>query len=96
MMQVQNEPGLLGKLFVLVITAILLVLGFMFSVVLLTVVAVLGLVAFAYFWWKTRALRKAMRERQPAGTGGDADVIEGDVIEGEAVVVEEYRVKEER
>ena len=85
-MNPRTEPGLLGKLFALVIGAILLVLGFMFSVVLLAVVAVAGLGAWGYFWWKTRALRKAMREHRP---GGDEC---GHVIDGEAIVVEEYRV----
>lgn len=78
-------PGPLARLFAAIAGALLLVLGFMFSVVLLAVLAVLGLAAWGYFWWKTRALRQAVRERaqQPA---------DGAIIEGEAVVVEEYRV----
>jgi uncharacterized membrane protein len=84
MMQVRSEPSLLGKLFALIITAILLTLGLMFSMVLLAIVAVVGIAAFGYFWWRTRALRKAMREhpldRQPGGQ----------IIEGEAIVVEEH------
>jgi membrane protein implicated in regulation of membrane protease activity len=86
-MKPQTEPGLLGKLVALLVGAGLLVLGFMFSVVLLAIVAFIGSIAFAYFWWKTRALRKAVREqRQPESHTGD-------VIEGEAVVVEEATVR---
>ena len=75
---------MLGKVFAVMVGAILLVLGFMFSVVLLAVIAVIGLAAFGYFWWKTRGLRKAMRERSPTGQ----------VIDGEAIVVEECQASE--
>lgn len=77
------EHGLLGKIGAVITGAILLVLGLMFSVVLLAVIAVVGLAAFGYFWWKTRGLRKAMRERPE----------NGQVIDGEATVVEEYQVR---
>ncbi len=73
------ERSLLGKIGAVLAGAILLVLALMFSVVLLAVISVVGLAAFGYFWWKTRGLRKAMRERPE----------NGQVIEGEAVVVEE-------
>lgn len=65
--------------------AILLILGFLFSVVVLAVIAVLGLAVGGYLWWKTRTLRRAMREQAPYGQ----------VIDGEAVVVEEHRVRTE-
>ncbi|TRZ89291.1 MAG: hypothetical protein D4R84_18050 [Rhodocyclaceae bacterium] len=82
--------GPLEQVLALVAGAILLVLGFMFSVVLLAVFVVVGLTLGAWFFWKTRNLRKAMREagamRRPPP--------DGDVIEGEAVIVEEYRVSE--
>jgi hypothetical protein len=58
--------------------AILLVLGFMFSLVILTAIAVGGLAVWGYLMWKTRKIRRAMREQAPIGN----------VIEGEAVVVE--------
>ncbi|MCX7170361.1 MAG: hypothetical protein NTY41_08740 [Proteobacteria bacterium] len=78
------EHGLLRKIVAVMAGAILLVLGLMFSVVLLAVISVVALTAFGYFWWKTRGLRKAMRERPE----------NGQVIEGEAVIVEEYPVSE--
>ena len=69
----------------------------MFSLVFVAVIAVLGLVAWGYFWWKTRALRRQMQEqmermqqqgfeppfRQPAA--------DENVIDGEAVRVDEDR-----
>ncbi len=76
----QSPPGLLEKLLALVAGTILLVVGFMFSVVFITIVAVAGLAAWAYFWWKTRKLRQTMRENPP----------DGQVIEGEVVVVDEF------
>lgn len=56
-----------------------LAVGIMFSVVIIPVIAVIGLAGFGYFYWKTRALRKAMRQA----------VQEHQVIEGEAVVIHE-------
>ncbi len=66
--------------------AVLLVLGVLFSVVLLVVVAVVGLGVWAWLWWKTRKLRRAVRDAaSEAPTGGQ-------IIEGEAIVVEEEHV----
>lgn len=81
----RKEPGPLGKLVALIVGAGLLVLGFMFSLVILAIVAVAGIAVFGWFWWKTRDLRKALREQ------ATHDMRAGEVIEGEAVVVEEYR-----
>ena len=75
----QDEPGLLGKLLGVFAGAALIVLGVMFSMVLLVVLAIAGLAAWGYVWWKTRELRRTMRERPPGGQ----------VIEGEVVIVEE-------
>jgi len=82
------QAGLLTKLVGVIVASILLVLGFMFSLVLLGVLLVAGLALGAWFYWKTRHLRKAMREANATPTPR----AEGTVIEGEAVVVEEYRV----
>jgi len=79
-----SNAGPLGRIATLVAGGVLVVLGFMFSLVLLAVVAVLGLAAWGYFWWKTRGLRRAMGRRPPEG---------GQVIDGEAVVVEEERTR---
>ncbi|MCX7168389.1 MAG: hypothetical protein NTV11_19230 [Rhodocyclales bacterium] len=90
MTRASPPTGPLGQVLALVAGTILLVLGFMFSLALLAVFVVVGLTLGAWVFWKTRHLRKAMREagamRHPPA--------DGDVIEGEAVIVEEYRVSE--
>lgn len=60
---------------------LLLIVGFMFSLLALAVIAVLGLAAWAYLWWQTRKLRRAMKQQAQ----------DSRVIEGEAVVVDEQR-----
>ena len=75
-----TRPGLLGKLLAAVGGAILLAVGVLFSLVILAVIAVAGLAAWAYFWWKTRKVRQAMREQASCGQ----------VIDGEAVVINEF------
>lgn len=76
------------------ISAALLIIGAMFSLVFLSVFAVVGVLALGYFWWHTRALRKALREQArqatpPGQTGPHAaeEAAGGAVIEGEAVRV---------
>jgi len=58
-------------------------------------VVVAGLIFWAYFWWKTRAVRKQIREQmanQNFAQPAPEPAPEGDVIEGEAVrVVDEKR-----
>lgn len=78
---------MLKNLLALLVGAILLTLGLMFSVVILAVGAVLGAVLWIYFWWRTRALRRAMAAARM--NGGMHDGMDGDgvVIEGEAVRV---------
>jgi hypothetical protein len=84
-----QESGPLKKLVTLVGGVVLLVLGLMFSVVVLTGVVVVGLMVWSYLWWKTRDIRRVMRQAQ-----GPIDVPGGDVIEGEAVVVDEYNASD--
>ncbi|HKB82671.1 MAG TPA: hypothetical protein VKD04_05630 [Burkholderiales bacterium] len=68
-------PGLLGRILTTVATAVLLVVGFMFSLVIFATVAAIALVAGSYLWWKTRALRRQIRERPRGGR-----IIDGEVI----------------
>ena len=75
------QPGFIVRLLTLVASIFLLVAGFMFSVLLLTVIAVTGLLTWAYFWWKTRELRKTM----------NANPTDRSVIEGKATVVDTSR-----
>ena len=68
-------PGLLARVLATVASVAALVVAFMFSLLIFATVAAIALVAGAYLWWKTRALRRQMRE-QPRG---------GRIIEGEAI-----------
>jgi Flp pilus assembly protein TadB len=67
--------GFLGKFLTVVASAAVLVVGFMLSLLILAVVVAIALLAGVFLWWKTRALRRQMRERPPGGR-----VIDGEVI----------------
>ena len=61
----------------------------MFSVVFFAVIVTVGAVAWGYLWWKTRALRKHMREQASMGQGqrqGEGrSGAQGLIIEGEVI-----------
>lgn len=90
-----TPPGPLTKLLSLVVAAGVLALGFMFSLVIIPVLLVTGLAAWAYLRWKFRQLQKAMAAQMddPAFAqqwqGSDGATGQGEVIEGEVVVVRE-------
>ena len=69
----------LKNILALLLGTVFLVLGFLFSIVLLFVFVGLALAVWGFFWWKTRKLRREMRENRPRGN----------VIEGEVIVVDE-------
>ena len=66
-----QKSGFLGKL----LTVGMLLVILTFSLFVFAFIIAGGAMAWAYLWWKTRAVRKQMRER-PAG----GQIIEGDVI----------------
>ena len=67
----------------------LFVLALMFSVVLFAVVVTVGLVVWGYVWWKTRKLRKQMREHPRAAEGM---ILEGEIVrEGESEDMQDER-----
>lgn len=70
---------MLRNILALIVGAILLILGFMFSLLVIAVIAALGLAIWGYLWWKTRKIRQAVHEQAP----------DGQIIEGEAIVVDE-------
>ncbi|HEX6733935.1 MAG TPA: hypothetical protein VF096_03905 [Azonexus sp.] len=74
--------SLFGKLLTVLFSIVFLVLAFMFSLVALAVVAVGGTLFAGWLWWKTRALRKAMRDAAPAPATArrDEQVIEGEFV----------------
>ena len=67
--------GFLASVVACVTTAIAIVVGAMFSIVVMSVVLLIALVVFGYVWWKTRDLRRVLRERPPGGR-----IIEGEVV----------------
>lgn len=72
--------SLLGKVLTFILGLAFLILAFMFSLVALAVVAVGGTLFAGWLWWKTRALRKAMRDAAPVGARRDEQVIEGEFV----------------
>ncbi|MDD3484597.1 hypothetical protein [Azovibrio restrictus] len=85
-----KPPGLLARALRLLVVLIVLVLGFMFSLVAFAILAVGGALAWAYFWWKTRKLRQKLQEQGYTGPteapGAFRErVTEGEVIEGEVI-----------
>jgi len=94
-----QPAGPFAKIVTFVLGAALMVFGFMFSLVALAIIAVLVVLVGAWFWWKTRAVRREIREQmsqpqnqqspfareQPPGAGR---IIEGEVIrEAETTIV---------
>lgn len=83
-----TPPSLWQKIVGGVVMVGVFALALTFSVALFAVVITVGAVAWGYFWWKTRAVRKAMREhmaaemeaRRAAGAGTRGLIIEGEVI----------------
>ncbi len=89
-----KPPGLLRKSLAFVATTALIVLGLMFSAVLFAIILVVGATAGAYLWWKTRELRKLMRNFPPRSVSMDEQIVEGEVIRGEVIEGEVIRVVE--
>lgn len=61
-----RPPGLIARSLAVIAAAGLAVLTFMFSLVVFSVVVVVGLGVAAWFWWRTRELRRRMREARAA------------------------------
>ena len=78
--------GLLGRILTMVAGAVLLIAAFMFSLVALGVLVVVGAVVYAYLHWKTRHLRRhveeQMQEAMKQREQRDGRVIEGEVLGG--------------
>lgn len=71
--------GFMGKVLAFVLSAGLLVLGFIFSLAALAVVAVVGISLAGWLWWKTRAIRKQLRT-MPRTEYDGGQIIEGEVV----------------
>ncbi|WP_109476921.1 hypothetical protein [Paraburkholderia sp. C35] len=58
-----GPPSLMAKVLTVVIGVALLVVGFAVSLVMLAVVLGAGIAIGGFIWWKTRNLRKQLREQ---------------------------------
>jgi len=91
MKYVLNSPvkssGLLRKLGALIVTVAMVGLVLMFSAVLFAIIIVAGTIAWAYLWWKTRELRKQMRNFPPREVKREEEMGDGEVFEGEVIRV---------
>jgi len=90
--------GLFRKAVTLVVMIALAGLALMFTAVLLAVVLIVGALAGVYLWWKTRALRRQMREQMqnfpPRREQAESEVFRGEVYAGEVIEGEVIRVHE--
>ena len=80
-------PGPLARILNALLSVVLLVVGFFFSLVAFAVAAVVGTLGAAWLWWKTRAMRRQIEEQlaqQPAFQANET-AFDGHIIEGEAV-----------
>lgn len=87
----RRPQGPVAQLLTVIGGALVLGAAFMFSLVFFAVLAIAGLIFWLYFMWKTRALRRQMREQRGAQTPGATTEASGDIIEGEAVRVVDER-----
>jgi hypothetical protein len=92
---VLNSPatssGPLRKLAALIVTVAMAGLALMFSAVLFAIIIVAGTIAWIYLWWKTRELRKQMRDFPPREVTREEKMGDGNVFEGEAIRVVDSR-----
>lgn len=74
-----RQPSLLTKIIAIAGGVVVLAGAVAISLVVLAVVLTVGLVVAIYLWWKTRDVRKQLRERhRPESREGT--IIEGEVI----------------
>lgn len=77
----------LRKVAGVIVTLVLAIVALMFSAVFFAVIAVVGVIAWAYIWWKTREVRRQMRDIVEQSqsvmreqTASNDEVFEGEVI----------------
>ena len=59
----RQPKGPVAQVLTAIVGVLVLAGALMFSLVFFAVIAVAGLVLWLWFWWKTRALRRAMQEQ---------------------------------
>jgi O-antigen/teichoic acid export membrane protein len=82
-----NSSSPLRKLVTLIMTAVLAGLVLMFSAVLLVIIMIVGTVVWGYLWWKTRELRKRMRDFHARAMEREEMASNDAVFEGEVIRV---------
>ncbi len=82
-----GATGFLGRALAVAAGGLVLLAGLFVSAVVFSVMLVVGLAAGGWLWWKTRHLRRDLRERmqdmqrmQAGERGRGADIIDGDYI----------------
>jgi ABC-type bacteriocin/lantibiotic exporter with double-glycine peptidase domain len=87
-----NSPSLravFGRLVTIVLGGVLLASTLLLSMMLFAILLAVGLIGWGYLWWKTRAVRKVMREQmqqamaQQRENAGTVTVIEGEYVREE-------------
>ncbi|MDH3315840.1 MAG: hypothetical protein OER43_08760 [Gammaproteobacteria bacterium] len=68
-----QPPSMLAKVLAFVLSVAALVIAFMISVVALAIVSVVIVIGVGYVWWRTRDLRRQLRENPPGGRVIDGD-----------------------
>ncbi len=68
--------GWVGRVVAATAGIVLIIAGFMLSLIAFVAVATVGMLGALYLWWRTRDLRRQLREMQDNPPGGR--IIEGD------------------
>ena len=77
-----------------IVTLAVIGMTLMFSVVVFAVILVVGTIGLVVLWWKTRELRRQMRDFQARAATMQSNVAEGEIISGEVIEGEAIRVDE--
>jgi hypothetical protein len=91
-----RAKSFVGKAAAVLVGGVLLASAFVLSLAFFAVALTVALVFIGYVWWKTRGLRKQMRDHiqsQTRASSQHASAASGDVIEG---VVISSRTRDER
>jgi hypothetical protein len=93
-----RPPGLLRKTATVIAMVALAGVALMFSAILLAFILIVVVFGGAYLWWKTRALRKLMKEQMrgfpPRGATMRNDAFAGEAFKGEVIEGDVIRVDE--
>ncbi|MFN3985203.1 MAG: hypothetical protein ACK4KV_06925 [Rhodocyclaceae bacterium] len=65
-----RPPGIVAKTLAVVATIGVAAIALMFSLLALSLVLAVGVIGWGYFWWKTRHLRKHLREQARQAQAG--------------------------